>query len=539
MSLDDSLIEKYNPYDSIREGQKKALDDIFELYDPDAEESVIVELPAPTAFGKSLCCHIGMHILAEEFGEDLVLGTTPLVELVRQYGENPKFDIPCLLGKSNYECALNPEFKANDCIYKNSKKKITNSVCRECEYKKAKAKFDNSSMGWTTFDRFMLDPSIKSRVSCIFVDESAKIESILRKVNSIELPTKFDEKNMDESFRVWGIELENDYNDLCLKSDMLNQEIENGNVEFINDMVKCNREIEKIERKMQVVKKCRYYIENDIQYLVEHSKKEVWDKVAKKKEIVDTKEFKLLTAHIPFAAMINGIKFVVLSSATPATNLLTAKEIHRINTMHPIPIERRPLYFAPVGSMSYNTRNETAKKMGPVIANLHELYNTKTMVHCGSYPVATLIYEELKNHVDEKLILLQTSRNRNEMPKTFRNSVFKSIWLSVEFNEGVDLAGPEYKLNIIAKLPAEPWLAEYTKARNEYDQVNFKFNQWYDTQSACKLMQSYGRICRGPEDRGDTYVLDKAVYSFWNRYKKTLFYPWFNEACIKDGKRLI
>ena len=228
MSLNDSLIEKYNPYDSIREGQKKALDDIFKLYDPDATEPVIVELPAPTAFGKSLICHIGMKILSEEFDEDLVLGTTPLVELVKQYDENPKFDIPCLLGRGNYECALNPGLKANDCIFKGSKSKKRPAICAECEYRKAKAKFDNSSAGWTTFDRFMLDPSIKGRVSCIFVDGSAKIESILRKVNSIELPIKFDEKNMDESFRKWGIQLDEEYNELCSTSDMLSMQIDNG-----------------------------------------------------------------------------------------------------------------------------------------------------------------------------------------------------------------------------------------------------------------------------------------------------------------------
>jgi Rad3-related DNA helicase len=92
------------------------------------------------------------------------------------------------------------------------------------------------------------------------------------------------------------------------------------------------------------------------------------------------------------------------------------------------------------------------------------------------------------------------------------------------------LEGAEYKAQVIAKLPAHPWLDQYVVKRNEYDTSKYGSNVWYDRESANKLMQSYGRICRTPMDEGITYVLDKAIYGFWRRYQNKYFYKWFNEA---------
>ncbi|MFA6336253.1 MAG: helicase C-terminal domain-containing protein, partial [Bacteroidales bacterium] len=510
------------------------------LYDPDIEESIIIELPAPTASGKTEINNIVMKILANECNEDMVLGTTPLIELLKQQRDNPLyFDIPCLLGKSNYVCALNPEVNANDCIMRGKKKGKTPSICRNCEYKIAKEKIDNSPIGWTTFNRYILDPSLKSRVTCFFVDESAKIEGILRDHNSFELLSGLDLKNLKESLTNWNIDLEDQYNQMVNQADILNEELEND-PSLINDFIKINREIEKLERKMGKIKQSIYYVENDIKYIISNDKKIQYNKEKRCNEEIDIKNFKLLTAHIPFASMCSGLKMVVLSSATPSTNLLTTKDINRLECEHPIPIERRLCYFYPVGSMAYTSRNETAKKMAPVIQNLHEMYNSKTMLHAGSYPVAYLIYDELIKYMDKKDILLQVDKKnqnrypegilRNECSRIFKNSIRKMIWISVEMNEGVDLFGPDYKLNLIAKLPAEPWKAEYTEARNLYDKTNFGDNIWYNTQSANKLQQSYGRICRGPTDEGITYILDKSVMGFYNRYKNKLFYEWFRAA---------
>lgn len=540
----NAMMDKYNPYPSLRETQRKAILDVMKYYDSDAEEVIITELPVPTAGGKTLINTICQLILAEEYGEDLVLGTTPLVELMRQFSTNPNYEnVPCLVGKANYPCAAFAEqgLTAADCVLRGKKKQKAFAACKNCEYRKAKARFDNSNFGNTTFDRFLYDPQIKGRTNYLFIDESASIERGLRNFSNLELPKDFDKKNPIEYLRKWLIDLEDLYNQLSFQADDLTSIIETDPSQ-INEYVKINKQLDALDKKMQNVRQAMYYIENDIKYLVSKEDKSVYNRSKKMYEKEEINVFKLLTAHIPFASMVKNLKMVVLSSATPATQILTTKPINVIETIHPIPKEQRPMIFDVVGSMSYNTRVETAKKMAPVIARYHQQYDSNTMVHCGSYPITYLIYDELVKYVDKENILLQVDRTgknkyregvlRNDCGKIFTNGERKRIWLSVEMNEGIDLAGPNYKLNLIAKLPAEPWLSDYVVTRNDYDKATFGWNQWYDTQSANKLMQSYGRICRYPGDFGVTIALDKAVYSFWRRYQKKLFYNWFNEAVV-------
>lgn len=535
------MITRYNPYSSIRESQQKAIEDILLHFNPDVEEPVIVELPAATAFGKTVCLTIVQKILANEYEEDMVLGTTPLVELIRQYSNNPMYkDVPCLLGRSNYRCEVNKELSASDCLIRGKKGKYYGQ-CKNCEYKIKKKEFDNSPFGWTTFDRYLYDPSIKSRVTCLLIDESASIESKLRGFSDLELPITIDVKNLVESLKKYVIELEELHNQIEFEIENIMEQMDKE-PGFITDYVKTVRKCEQVEKKMQNTKQAIYYVEHDIKFLITNEEKQVYNKKTKIFDKVPIRVFKLLTAHIPFAGMISGLKFVVLSSATPATKILTSKEYKIIDTIHPIPVERRPMVFRPVGSMSYASREETAKKMAPVILELHKDFESNTMVHCGSYIIAKMLYtsimENLNCQNEEKFrlynksvedVILQTNKNRNQCKKEFENGA-KKIWLSVEFSEGIDLAGEKYKLNIIAKLPAEAWKSDYVQARNLYDTQNFGSNIWYNQTSANKMIQSYGRICRRPDDFGVTYCLDSAALGFWKRYKNNLFPSWFNQA---------
>lgn len=518
----NALMDKYNPYPSLRETQRKAIHDIMNYYDPDAKDVIIIECPVPTAGGKTLINTIVQKILAFECDEDMVLGTTPLIELIKQYAKNSNYkDVPTLIGKSNYKCALYPEMSAEDCIMKGKKSKY-HTACTNCEYKAAKQRFDNSAIGWQTFDGFL---RTHRNIACLIIDECSSIESKLRNYYSLELPNEANIKELSTYLENYKIELEDELHNLEMQSDDM--------IEYLPDMLKeytgINKKINKLTKQIENINQAIYFIESNVKYIIEQQKKKIYNRDTAKYDEIDIKVFKLLTAHIPFANMTKNLKMVILSSATPASHLLTIKHINKIETIHPIPKERRKIFFMPVGSMSFNSRIETAKKMAPVIAELHNKYGTSTMLHAGSYPIANLIYENLINYIPDENILLQTKPNRNTIIQDFYR-LDNKILISVEYNEGIDLFGEKYQLNIIAKLPTEPWLAEYTKARNLYDKAKFGFNQWYDTQSANKLMQSYGRICRTPSDEGTTFVLDNAVYSFWNRYKGKLFYPWFNEA---------
>jgi hypothetical protein len=540
------LIAKYNPYPSVRDNQAKAISDILKVYDPEADDTVLVQAPLPTAAGKTLIATILGKILSKELNVDMVLGTTPLVDLIYQYRDNPRYrDVPCLVGKANYKCILRPGNTAEDCIMSRRKKNLP-GPCKTCEYLKAKRAFDNASFAWCTFDRMLYDPSVKQRINALIVDESARCESSLRKFSDLVLPKEADIKDLRNWLQYYDYELNDELRRLETLIQNLALELEDVDFtpgspsEVEKEYSQTEKDINRIQSKIRTVETAMGYMDNNVPYMIHTEKAIKYDPIQKANVSYDKNTFKLITANVPFSRMIKNVNFVLLMSGTPATELITAKPFINIESIHPIPIEnRRCLFITSIGSMSFKTRDATAVKMAPQIANIWQQYDKSSLlVHCGSYPVAKLIYRELVKHVDEDNVILQidakekefydVGTKRQQFIGTFRKS--GKIGLSIEFNEGIDLEGTDYKAQVIAKLPAHPWLDQYVVKRNEYDTAKFGSNVWYDRESANKLMQSYGRICRTPTDTGVTYVLDKAVYSFWKRYQNKYFYKWFNNA---------
>ena len=185
---------------------------------------------------------------------------------------------------------------------------------------------------------------------------------------------------------------------------------------------------------------------------------------------------------------------------------------------HPIPVEHRTCYYDPVGSMNFKERQTTAPKMAQRINELHERFGKKTMVHCGAYVVAQMIYDSMPN---KDICILQDQSDREGSKNKFLTTEGQAIFLSVNFEEGLDLKGPEYPLNIIAKLTFENIADEFIKARNERD--NYKR---YNLNTAVATMQAAGRCTRSVKDYSETYILDASWQGFFNRNKR-LLQPWF------------
>jgi Rad3-related DNA helicase len=172
--------------------------------------------------------------------------------------------------------------------------------------------------------------------------------------------------------------------------------------------------------------------------------------------------------------------------------------------------------------MNYKERIQTAPAMSAMIEKLHAKYHKKTMVHCGAYNVANLLYSNM-SQPGKKITILQDQKNREGSKNKFL-SASEAIFLSVEFVEGLDLKGSDYPLNIIAKIPFENTSDEFIKARNDHD--NWKR---YNLFAAVEVMQAAGRCTRKPDDFSETYILDESWKRFYGRMSKK-FQPWFKIA---------
>lgn len=550
------LANKFNPYPELRDVQKRAIIDIINAYqehyfNPDAPK--VVECPMPTASGKTLVLVLVAKILNYINAANEIIITTPLTALVDQFHNNLKYeDIPCLMGKKNYKCELQSndiqEFTVEECIFKGNplKKHIPNimKTCMNCQYWIDSLEFEEARIKYTTFDRFVVDPNMSCNI--LFIDESASIERKLRGYYNLKLDKSVNENNIVEWLdkRLVILKEEINENDKQLATVLEKQKENNNNplaikIDYRADIKKLQKKAAKLESEQITIYKVKNYIKLQIPYVLCNEILEKFDKKLNTYTKTEIKVFKLITAEYPFEELIAGLDFVVLASGTPTTSLMLDKSKYKvIEVSHPIPKEVRPFVFMPIGKMNYENRNMTVVKIAATLKGIFENESHNVMVHCGSYPILKLIFQELIKIMDRKYIICQTKETRKDSLNTFLISDHR-IMLSVEMTDGIDLVGEKFQVNVIVKLPDPLWNDQYTIARNTYDTKKYGFNKWYETTKAIAMMQAYGRTSRTPSDKSTTYALDEGMIRFWKRYnslkkhKNTLFYSWFDEAVVE------
>ena len=441
-------------------------------------------------------------MLTEELQAGRVVYTTPLVALVNQLQETKAFEkMPVLKGKRNYPCGFLRETaggwqSADDCPFKtwsDALQKSQSEHCRACAYHRAYAKFMAKDFGATTLARYQMGGAVHDEATVLLVDESAGLEKTLIDRATLTLVERIDLEDLVPSLTVYYHDLEREVASLETQIDVLGDDYSR-----IAELMKAKNFAEREARKTA---KVLGHIEKKHPYIIDKERK-----------------FRLLDGRSEFRDMVEHLDLVVLASGTPTTSIIT-DDYKPVIIQHPIPVDRRICYYWPIGSMNFKERQVTAPKMAQTIADLHTKHGKKTMVHCGAYVIARMLYDRMPPAMQRKCIL-QEQADREGSKNKFLGAK-QAIFLSVNFEEGLDLKGPDYPLNIIAKVPFENIGDEFVKARNEQD--NYKR---YNMHAAVAVMQAAGRCTRSVDDFSETYILDSSWQGFFNRCKK-LLQPWF------------
>jgi Rad3-related DNA helicase len=519
-------VNSYNPYPAFRVGQKEAIEQIL------ASKNNVVELSMPTGGGKSLVLTIMARAerdrlenyerskLDEDEETDYTppkaIYTTPLVSLVEQIRDDALLQVPSLVGKSNYPCALIPDQFADDCPFSGLKIQRP-AKCEDCQYEKAKRIFKLAPMAATTLDRFMYDPSIKASAKIVVIDESSGLEKKLIDHADILLPDFIRVPNLLEDLIKWHEEL------------ILSEETAQKRSRKIAEKINLHRVGKPKEHSCENCSALFYEAKEESKILkqVQRKLRKIGYMIRIIKEgspyIIDKeRHFKLLKGDVPFKQLCKNRR-VVLASGTPCTDLLSS-DFEKVVTAHPIPKEARWVYYIPIGKMSMNYRSATIPKMAVIIKQLHEKYSKNTIVHCHSYGIA----QEFKNLLG-KVAMLQNSKDREASLNDWKESKNK-IFLSVKYEEGIDLKGDQFPINIIAKIPFQYLGDEWVNARDNLDN-----KAWSNKQTAIDVQQAAGRCTRDPKDYSETYILDASFGNFY-RNNMSLFEPWFQEALVFQKK---
>ena len=491
-------IDQLNPYISFRPGQREA---IQEIADKAESGQKVIQLDAGVGAGKSLILAVAARYLLDRLGLNKALYTTPQVKLIDQIKNDKLLNIPTLVGKANYPCAILEGFTAGTCPLP---KKLREADCLGCPYEHDKGILNRSKLGATTLDKLLLDRTIQSP-NILIIDESAGLEERLITQSESSLPDHVREGDLEKSLQEWLYYLSTKLATVQREHYDLAELISVGDrsERVLSKAVKVARRLRSLEHQIRKVEHLLAILAEGQKFVVDHARK-----------------VKLLDGRRQFANLCKIPSIVILASGIPCPQMLTTNYA-TVSMPNPIPASQRQVFYEPCGKMSVAHRDRTTRVMAPKIAALHTEYGRSTLVHCHSYKVAEDLGAALGAQGCDVIVMRRNKRCENDRAVKNWFAGDNTILASVGCEEGLDCIGPKFPLNIIAVVPfpfrGDPWVLKREEADKE---ANLPYHQHHGIMStAIALQQSVGRTTRGPDDFSQTFVLDSNFGWFVNRYR--------------------
>lgn len=189
----------------------------------------------------------------------------------------------------------------------------------------------------------------------------------------------------------------------------------------------------------------------------------------------------------------------------------------------PFPVKNRPVYYMPVGKMSYKNKEETFKKYIPYIQKILNKYKDKKgIIHTNSFELANWI----KTSIKDPRLIFHDSSNKDEMLKMHFESDKPTVLISPSMDTGVSFDDDKARFQVIAKIPFPSLASQKNKLRMKNNP------DWYAWKTCCTIQQACGRIIRSEVDYGDTIIIDG---SFGDVMKHSSYFltNWFQNSISK------
>lgn len=569
--LDD--IDSNFPKESYREGQKEAIEFAINAFN-NGKKLVILE--CPTGSGKSA---IGMT-LANMVKRSYYLTITKVLQdqLVNDFGSS----IVELKGRNAYPCTFYDRYGSKLVERKlwseeqlkrlNTNPDCSNGFCRS-KYNSGDDKFkcnkcfltsgiDNSSKpkGELTQLPFGMKYS-----ACPYYEQvysAVKSRKVVMNFSSFlfqtQMTKRFDEPRelmiIDECHNIEPQLLDFvsfSINDQFLESHGIEIPELNTAAEYKNWMEKskvneilferikiANRDGDtKLEDELsRVLKKYQMFIENmedpDAEWICEYDTIKLNNKVHRKVTLkpVFAKKF----AHNLLFKYANNI--LMMSATVLDVNVICnslgidREHVAAFRVKNRFPKDNRPIYLHTVAKMTGG--KQRMDEWGPLllkeVTNIVNKYKGKKgIIHTHNYAIMDYIIRRADNKIRDRLLDQRNFSDKNELLKFHAQSDYDSIIIAPAMHEGVDLIDDLSRFQIICKIPYPNCFDDKQLARRV--ELDRKYYIWL---TALKLVQSYGRSIRSPEDFADTYILDESIYKFVKDAGKML--PvWFTEALVQ------
>lgn len=547
---------------TLRKEQEEALDFVMDTFENNSNTKNIL-LDLPTGVGKSI---LALKI-AQEYKKtvnkhakfDIITNSKMLQE---QYVD--EFNSPAnLWGKNNYDCA---EYSCS-CESGKEFNKLNKSKCDNCPYDESKKRYLSSDINLTNFHMFIMlnlyQPDIlKSRGSnVLIIDEAHGFEQVFSDYVSLNLGEfnikKFklsnskaiikSLKNIKDTEKF--VEFCNEYlvNEISSKLATLKNEIKNDPINDGVQKIKRNNNINSVIgeqadsiKNINLKTELENYASKLDNFLKDYEKQpENW---VLEQNYSTTGKITLSIQPVwshPYLPEIIWDKYdhVILMSGTILSkqtfaylNGMSMNQTEYYSIDSPFKVTNRPIYYMPIGKMSYTKKEDSFKKMVPYIEKILKKYRkVKGVIHSHTYEIQGWVQESI---VDNRILYHDTKDKERALKRHLYGKDDTSVMCSPSISTGVNLEDGHARFQVMLKVPYPSLASKKNKIRQK------SMPEWYNQMTVAGFIQMYGRAVRSYSDKADFIILDASFGDMMN-YSGHLFPNWVSRAIKKvDVKKL-
>jgi Rad3-related DNA helicase len=548
MSLKNDL-SKYKP----RKEQKEALDFIDSEYQKNKLTKFFL-LNLPVGSGKS---HLALMIadwyrknVTKMSRVDIITNSKILQD---QYADTYE-SIADLKGKENYEC----ESYSCSCAQGGEFNRLNKTSCESCPYSFARENYISGGISLTNFYLYILyaiyNPKLMENrgARVLIVDEAHDFDDVMSDFISIKITDnvvkKFKFSNEYDILK--KLKSVNSISDYVEFLRYLNSEIITTTEDMERGMSSAPRNIKSDKRDLKISKVLKTkntdvkvmnlvtdlkqyqlkidvflkeYKDNPNNWVLESS----WNEKMKSKELslepIWAYDYldKYIFSNYDMVFLMSGT--ILDKNLFCQLNGLDVTKASYYSIASPFPLKNRPIYYMPIGKMSFKSKEDTFKRYVPYIQKLLDKYKKKKgIIHTNSFELAKWIEDSIK---DPRLVFHDSS-NKDEVLRMHMESEEPTVIVSPSMDTGVSFDNDSARFQIIAKVPY-PSLASQ---KNKMRQMNNP--DWYSWKTVSGLIQMTGRPVRSDKDYADTIIIDGG-FGDVIKHSSQFLPDWIQEAIKK------
>lgn len=472
-------------------------------------------IPASVGWGKSFAAMTLGNWCDKVHGKTTAI-VTPRVALQEQYHRSFP-NVPILKGKGRYRCKSNKFLSCAE-----SKESKLCKVGKHCVYTQTRKLVAESNQAVFNFSSYLYDVYHKKARDVLIVDEAHLLHGFLQDQYSLSI-WKHKEGYPDGALTVGDVAvwLERRLKDLEQEIADAKQRLAAAatrkNLNTFKSLLRTHGRYEKVLAGLH---------NSPTNYFVE---KTMAPYNGTPSELLRIRP-QVLTG-LPSKMWGDNTKIILLSGSISEVDIRRlaiggSRRVKWLDTYNPIDPQQRPVSVVGAINMGYRYQEKNLPILANKINSILDSQPGKGIVHI-TYAMAN----KLKNLLDNPRLIWHNKEDKEGKLQTFLNSE-NGVLMACGMSEGLDLAGEDYTWQIIGKIMfpsrADPLIEKWYREDPE----------WVNWIAVRNTLQQCGRICRGPDDYGITYILDSNFGNLEKRrnglvmWAKDMFPQDFLEAVI-------